>query len=89
MRRPQGVTLVNPRTCSEFDGLDGPAGFEIAGELVRTSEGLDRSRGTPNAVVRQLWAAERVNPPRCSPFTLISTPLPACCLSVSRIAALG
>src|SRR5207248_155717 len=35
------------------------------------------------------WAADRVKPPRCSPLTLISTPLPACWRRVSRIASVG
>ena len=39
-----------------------------------------------NTGARQGRAAERLNPPRCSPLTLISTPLPACWRSVSRIA---
>ena len=37
----------------------------------------------------QRSAADRVNPPRCSPLTLMSTPLPACCRSASRIASVG
>ena len=37
----------------------------------------------------QGWAADRMNPPRCSPLTLISTPLLACSRSVARIACVG
>jgi hypothetical protein len=37
----------------------------------------------------QRWAADRVKPPRCSPLMAISTPLPACWRSISKMACAG
>jgi nucleotide-binding universal stress UspA family protein len=54
--------------------------IEYAGVAVTPTPDLaaEAEHHVAGACLPQRWAAERVNPPRCSPLTLTSTSLPAC-----------